>query len=541
MTWLALDIGGANLKAADGLGWARSVPFDLSGRRRNLAGDLQALIEAAPVCTRLAVTMTGELCDAFRSKSDGVLAILDAVTEAAGRRPIAVYLVDGRLVFVEQATSEPLLAAASNWHVLAKFACRFAEQRVGLLIDVGSTTTDIIPLVHGRVAAQGTSDTDRLLSGELAYTGVCRTPVCAVTPTLPYRGADCPVAAEWFATTADAYVLLEELPPEPEAAWTADGRPLAPPFARERLARMVCADARTFDERNARVAAAAIRTAQLAQLRSAAERATSRLPTPIEAVIVSGAGEFLARRLAAEAWPRTRVVSLAAMLGREVSLCAPAHALAVFAHEMEGAVSRTRLSVVKVGGSLLTSDDFPGRLRTWLTAERTARGETHFVLIAGGGKWVDAIRRVDAASPLGEERAHWLCISIMDVTAGLVAAMLPEIVTVETWEVLSSRVQEPGVTILKPSQFLRDVEPNAAGTRLPANWSVTSDSIAGRLAIVLAADELCLLKAAAPPARHGDEDWLDQLAAAGYVDEFLPTLRDELPTCRIEGQPPEHP
>ena len=204
-------------------------------------------------------------------------------------------------------------------------------------------------------------------------------------------------------------------------------------------------------------------------------------------------------------------------------------------------MNRPRLSVVKIGGSLFSSRDLPGRLRAWLAAEQAARRDTHFVLIAGGGKWVDTIRQLDATSPLGEERAHWLCVSIMDVTAGLVAAMLPEIVAVETWEALSSRLHNPGVTILKPSQFLREVEPNAAGTRLPANWSVTSDAIAGRLAIVLAADELQLLKAVPPPAPHGDEDWLDQLATAGYVDEFLPTLRDELPRCQIGGLPPEHP
>ena len=322
MTWLALDIGGANLKAADGLGWARSVPVELGPDPEDLAGELRTLLESGPAGTRLAVTMTGELCDAFRSKSEGVQTILSAVTAVAGHRTVLVYLVNGRMLTVNEARSQPLWAAASNWHALARFACRFVERNVGLLIDVGSTTTDIIPLVEGQVAARAASDTDRLLAGELVYSGVGRTPVCAVTPTLPYRGGLCPVAAEWFATTADAYLLLEDLPPQAIAARTADGRPLTPLFARERLARMICADATTFDDRDGLAAAEAIREAQLAQMRRAVRQVVSFLPAPPQSLVVSGAGEFLARRLVMEVVPQARVISLASELGSEASVCA---------------------------------------------------------------------------------------------------------------------------------------------------------------------------------------------------------------------------
>jgi hypothetical protein len=244
-----------------------------------------------------------------------------------------VYLVDGRLVSIDEARERPLLAAASNWHALAEFACRYVGERAGLLIDVGSTTTDVVPLVDGRVAARGTSDTDRLLAGELVYTGVGRTPVCAVTGSLPYRGAECPVAAELFATTADVYVMLGELPEQPEDTATADGRPLTQLYARERLARMICADGATFDDRDARCAAEAIQEAQLAQLRTAVDQVASNMPEPLECIVVSGAGEFLAVRLAAETQAHGQVISLASELGADASLCAPAHALAVLARE----------------------------------------------------------------------------------------------------------------------------------------------------------------------------------------------------------------
>lgn len=335
MNSLALDVGGANLKAADGLEWASSAPFSLGSEPERLAAALSKLMSAAPNFTRLAITMTGELCDSFRTKSDGVRHILEAVGAAAAGREVAVYLITGQLVSIDEARERPLLAAASNWHALARFACRFVRAGTGLVIDVGSTTTDLVPLVDGHVAARGTSDTDRLLAGELIYLGVGHTPVCAVTHSLPYRNAECPVAAELFATTADAYVVLGEMPEQSLATWTADGRPLTRLYARERLARMICADRTTFDDHDARSAAEAIRGAQLAQLRNAIEQVVSSMPKPPERLVVSGVGEFLAVRLASEALADAQVVSLASTLGADASRCAPAHALAVLAREAE--------------------------------------------------------------------------------------------------------------------------------------------------------------------------------------------------------------
>ena len=89
MTCLGLDIGGANLKAADGRGWAKSVSFPLWRDPHGLAGALDALVQNAPVSERLAVTMTGELCDCFSSKIEGVRHILAAVDQlAAGGRKL---------------------------------------------------------------------------------------------------------------------------------------------------------------------------------------------------------------------------------------------------------------------------------------------------------------------------------------------------------------------------------------------------------------------------------------------------------------------
>lgn len=333
MTCLAIDIGGANLKAADGCGFAASRPFAIWRHPELLSSELVQLIESAPACASLAVTMTAELADCFETKAEGVRQILDAVQAAAFDRTIHVYQVDGQLVSVEKARKAPLLAAASNWHALAAYANRHVAAWPALLIDLGSTTADVIPLDPSGPIAAGLNDPERLASGELVYTGVERTPLCALVRSLPWQGVDCPVAAELFATTADAYLMLGELPEEPENGDTADGRPRTWPHALARLARMVCADADSFTADDARQAAATVREAQLETLQTAVEKVVTRLSAPPKTVITSGHGEFLLRHLLARLPWQADVLSLTDELGPAVSRCAPAHALAVLACE----------------------------------------------------------------------------------------------------------------------------------------------------------------------------------------------------------------
>jgi (4-(4-[2-(gamma-L-glutamylamino)ethyl]phenoxymethyl)furan-2-yl)methanamine synthase len=335
MSCLAIDIGGANLKVADGRGYAATRPFAVWREPGKLADEIGALLASAPAHALLAVTVTAELADCFATKAEGVREILDAVERAAGRREILVYQVDGQLVSAQQARRTPLLASASNWHALAAFANRYVTAWPALLIDLGSTTADIIPLDPTGPVAVGVSDPERLASGELVYTGVERTPLCAVVRALPWQGHDCPVAAELFATTADAYLMLGDLPEEPESCDTADSRPRTWPHALARLARMVCADSDSFTAEDARQAAAVVREAQLKLLQSAVEKVVTRFGAPPRIVITSGHGEFLLRHLLDRLPRRPDVLSLTAELGPAVSRCAPAHALAVLACERQ--------------------------------------------------------------------------------------------------------------------------------------------------------------------------------------------------------------
>ena len=333
MNWLALDVGGANLKTADGLGYAQSNAFALWRDPNRLAQQIRTAISEAPPTDHLAVTMTGELADCFESKAAGVRFILNAVGAGTDNRHTRVYLVDGRMVTPQVAVSMPHLAAASNWHALARFAGRHAAKGPALMIDVGSTTCDVIPLVDGSPVATGHTDTQRLLAGELVYTGVERSPVCAVATHVPYRNQSCPVVHELFATMRDAYVLLDNLVEDPSDHNTADGKPVSKGAARTRLGRAIAADSDEFNHRDAVAMACSLADSQTALLASAISRVKTRLPGPPAKIVLSGHGEFLARAALESLGTVPPIVSLAKELGLGVSRSASAHALAVLARE----------------------------------------------------------------------------------------------------------------------------------------------------------------------------------------------------------------
>jgi probable H4MPT-linked C1 transfer pathway protein len=333
MKWLALDIGGANLKAADGQGFAISQPFSMWENPRQLCDALRSLIAVVPRVDHIAATMTGELADCFATKAEGVKFILNALQVAADGRHTRVYLTNGKLVSLQTAMRQPLLAAASNWHVLGTFAGRYVPEGTALLMDIGSTTCDIIPLTDGVPVTIGKTDTNRMVNGELVYTGVQRSPVCAMASLVPWKGRKCPLAQEVFATMWDVYLTLGDLPEEPANTNTADHRPATKQHARDRLARSICADRETFSETDARLMADSLAQAQLRKIAAIAVQLIGRLQQPPHTVVISGRGEFLARRVLDELKLKATIVSLSRELGPELSRCAPAHALAVFARE----------------------------------------------------------------------------------------------------------------------------------------------------------------------------------------------------------------
>ena len=296
---LAVDIGGANTKAARLQGTSlRTVsrPFEVWRDRAALSRVLREVAAEAGGADAVAITMTAELSDAFRTKREGVTFVLDAAEEALGDRPLSVLTTAGELVPMGEARSRPWDVAAANWMATA-LAVTGAHQDA-LLIDVGSTTADVVPIAGGRVAARAHNDLDRLQAGELVYTGVLRTNLAAIAPRVPVRGGWCPVASELFAISADVHLVLGHVEPEAYDCPTPDGRPATVAFARERIARLVCADVEQLDRNEIDAIAAFLHGEQLRQIEDAARRVQRPLPQQAPVVAV-GSGAFLGREVAA--------------------------------------------------------------------------------------------------------------------------------------------------------------------------------------------------------------------------------------------------
>lgn len=320
------DIGGVNLKAArlsaDGLKVIHQ-PFAIWQHRAELAetlAQLSAQLEPAP---QAAVTITAELSDAFRTKREGIAFVLDALQAALPQTDLQIFGLDGQFHPAGVAYAQPLLVAAANWLATALLVAReFADC---LLVDIGSTTTDIIPIRGGQVLAEGRSDPERLVRGELFYTGALRTPVCATVQSVPLWGGWCSVSAELFATAQDVHLLLGALPAAQCTSPTADGRPATPEFAAERLARVVCADSEMLSRQEIEAIARYVAQKQVSQISQALAQVMSRvkLNGPVVAV---GVGAFLAEAAAA----RLGLDSLRppALASGEASLAAPAVAVA---------------------------------------------------------------------------------------------------------------------------------------------------------------------------------------------------------------------
>jgi (4-(4-[2-(gamma-L-glutamylamino)ethyl]phenoxymethyl)furan-2-yl)methanamine synthase len=331
LKWLGIDIGGANIKVADCTGFARSVAFPLWKFPNQLGKTIGEILRMAPEFHCLAVTMTGELADCYETREEGVCRILEQLTSIVPAPLVRVYSVDGTWHTVSQAARIPWQVAASNWHALAQYCLPFADGEPALLVDVGSTTTDIIPL-YKKVCTDATSDSQRLIARQLVYAGVERTPVCSLVKTLPLYESECPVMAELFATTADVYTWLCFRPETHESLNTCDGRPDTRHGAKFRLARMVGEDGSTISDADVEKIAEAIADAHASLIAQSivAHREQFKKPA-LQRVITSGHGEFVVdAALRHLRWSPKRV-RLVEELGEEASRCAPARAVACLA------------------------------------------------------------------------------------------------------------------------------------------------------------------------------------------------------------------
>jgi (4-(4-[2-(gamma-L-glutamylamino)ethyl]phenoxymethyl)furan-2-yl)methanamine synthase len=336
-TILGWDVGGANIKMAR-IDADRSRPpavverpFPLwreSGRLPSVLAALGASAGPAPV---MAVTMTAELADCFATKREGVGFVIRAFETAFPASALFIYGVDGRFRTAEQVRHRPHDVAAANWMATATLVARSTPD--ALLIDVGSTTTDITPIAAGHVVSAGFTDPARLRLGELVYTGCLRTPVCAIVRSVPVHGGRCRVAAEHFAIAADVYRWLGPIAEADYTCETPDGRGRSEADAGARLARMICADREMIAGADVTAIADHVARIQVRQIAHGIRQVLRRRgPNPPAVAVVAGRGAFLARAAADTTGLASR--DLAEQFGADAARAAPAAAVAQLLAEL---------------------------------------------------------------------------------------------------------------------------------------------------------------------------------------------------------------
>jgi (4-(4-[2-(gamma-L-glutamylamino)ethyl]phenoxymethyl)furan-2-yl)methanamine synthase len=338
-TIVGWDIGGAHVKASLLLGGdvidAAQWPCPLWQGLGHLQRALAATRQRWPAIDHAehAVTMTGEMVDLFADREDGAQRIAGVLAEHFTADTLHFFAGDAGWCGHDRVAAQWRHVASANWLATA-LHCAMHVEGDALLLDIGSTTTDLIALRRGRVLTAARTDAERLASGELAYHGVVRTPLCALAQRIAWRGRAHNVMNEFFATTADVYRLLGELDAAHDQAASADNAAKDVPATRQRLARMVGLDARDGSAEDWLAFAHEWKRHQLQALRNEVERVKQLHGLADDTPLVSaGCGDFLVHELGANVIGYASDVARASahalpQTARWVQVCAPSAAVA---------------------------------------------------------------------------------------------------------------------------------------------------------------------------------------------------------------------
>lgn len=356
VTVIGWDIGGANTKAVflrTENGQVREYKslieyFPVWKNPEKLSEVLLTLKEKVSGNAKLdgvGLTMTAELSDAYLTKRDGVNHILACAAQAFEDLPLFVLDVDATLRSTDAARSEPLSVAAANWAATGWLVAKLVKTCV--IVDVGSTSTSIIPVVDGRVSAAGKNDLEKFMVGELVYTGSLRTNIVAIVSSIPLRDGKARVASELFAQSADAHLVLGNITEDEYTAETADGRGKTRGEALARLARVVCADMEMLAEKEIVQIAKYVHTRQVEQIAEGLSPVYSRVRSLASAeipVVVTGLGKDFLARSAAESVGVDAIIDLGELMPNDAVKASPAAGVALMtAIKLEGRVVKWTL------------------------------------------------------------------------------------------------------------------------------------------------------------------------------------------------------
>jgi (4-(4-[2-(gamma-L-glutamylamino)ethyl]phenoxymethyl)furan-2-yl)methanamine synthase len=332
------DIGGVHLKAARAENGRLLEVVQIASPLRfgveRLAEAFDAAKAAIGSAPRHVVTMTAELADTFASRRDGVERLAHIAAQQLAGGDVLLYAGRAGWISPESAGKHVEDIASANWHASASLVAQLHS--AALFVDMGSTTTDIVPVTDGTPCAHGYTDAERLACGELVYAGLVRGFVMAIADRAPFGGQWTTLINENFASMADVHRILATLPDGADKMTTADGRDKTIAASRARLARMVGRDSNNGDDTQWLELARWFAEMQIRAITDAAMLVLSRAELPATAPVV-GAGigsaviSEVARRLGRTYLPFTALLDALPGVGERASQCAPAAALAVLA------------------------------------------------------------------------------------------------------------------------------------------------------------------------------------------------------------------
>ncbi len=254
---LGLDIGGANTKAAllqiendninKSFSYIEYFPFwektlnDIPAMFKRVVEKL-IMRENLPLgdVHFISISITAELSDAFQTKREGILTILNALEQIFDKEKM--FFINNRNEFsgFDQVKSDPISVAATNWVSTSLFLGKFVPKCI--LIDAGSTTIDVIPILNSVPVSRGKNDVERLMNRELIYTGGLRATIPSITHFLPYKDKMVRISFEKFALVSDVHRILNNISETEYINDTADNRSKTLNDCYARLARMICMD-----------------------------------------------------------------------------------------------------------------------------------------------------------------------------------------------------------------------------------------------------------------------------------------------------------
>jgi probable H4MPT-linked C1 transfer pathway protein len=338
---LGLDIGGANTKATyiktdnGTVNEQRTVleyfPIwkDRKGQLPQVLEKLKQQVADSTVLDGVGVTITAELSDAYMTKNEGINHVLDCVTMVFADVPTFVLDVETKMLTVKDARIEPLKVASANWVATGWMISQLIKNCI--IVDVGSTTTSIIPVINGKVAATGRTDLEKLQNGELVYSGSLRTNVAAIVDAIPVKGKMTRVSSELFAQTGDVHLLLNNIGQKDYTAETCDGRGKTRKEAAARLARVVCADTDMLNEQEIVAMAKFVYERQVEQIAAGLKQVYERKQSiqGEKMIVVAGFGRnFLARKASGKVGFK-QIIDMQELVGAEAAVVSPSVGVAL--------------------------------------------------------------------------------------------------------------------------------------------------------------------------------------------------------------------